>query len=306
MVYQIIKKLGSGSFGEVYEGKNLDTNQKVAIKKMKKMSNSVKNEVAYLRYLKKYCEKYILCYEDFVTIDKDGYEEFWIVTELVRWPTLAQLLNRRVDPGYFDKLQIMLSIAKAVRYLHKRADIIHRDLKPENIMINPYTFDVKLIDFGMCCKIGKKRCNTVGGTPMYMDPYLIENNHSEDREDIGFAIDIFSLGRIFLNILFWNDRYLRNVRMVGSPAEKLVKIHDIIIPMIDDFLDDNPESYSIISLINSMTDAYNGSVVSREKHHSRINMNSVVENLENIIAEKGGELFDGDETVELEYFDEEE
>lgn len=60
-----------------------------------------------------------------------------------------------------------------VAYMHSMG-LVHRDLKLENILVNEYTRELKIIDFGFAttCQEGHK-LNLFCGTPCYMDPDLV-------------------------------------------------------------------------------------------------------------------------------------
>jgi len=136
------------------------------------------------------------------SVGKDD-ESFYITMEHVRGPTLAALLSaaRRAGRRGLPRrsaLGIILQIAEALSYVHRRRDeigrplnIIHRDLNPANVMVS-YDGAVKLIDFGIAkaaTKVYETRTGVIKGTYGYMAPEQLGK-----RKELDHRADIFALG----------------------------------------------------------------------------------------------------------------
>ena len=88
--------------------------------------------------------------------------------------------------SFENRLNIVIQIANAVRYLHDM-NIIHRDLKAENILMDK-NLSVSLADFGISC-LRARRTSKAMGTPRYMAPELLEGKPYDEKADIfSFAI----------------------------------------------------------------------------------------------------------------------
>ena len=137
--YQIGKKLGEGAFSVVYQAINLTTNEKVAIKVIKKYQldekqrNSVLKEVNIMKQLN---HPNIVKLIEF--IENDNY--YYIVQEVVSG---GEIFNEIVKYTYFSEdlsRHVIIQVAEALLYMHEYVGIVHRDLKPENIFFKPIKF----------------------------------------------------------------------------------------------------------------------------------------------------------------------
>jgi hypothetical protein len=107
------------------------------------------------------------------------------------------LCSNIYDASIYTRLQYMINIAKAVKYLHT-LKLAHLDIKPENIII---CGDVaKLADFGTS-RFWKEKVDNSVGTPAYMANELTTITTPEVIKNI-FACDIWSLGVTLYDIMF--------------------------------------------------------------------------------------------------------
>lgn len=211
--YDIIHKIGSGSFGEIYKVRSLLTNEFLAIKVEKKRPE--KN----LLLLK---EKQIL--EEFV--QEYGFPQMnsFIKGEIYSYLVMSFLgenletLKKRLDNKFSIKTVIMvgLQILERIEVLHQK-NFIHRDIKPENFVIgsgeNYKT--IYLIDFGLSKAyiensehIPFRDRKGMVGTARYasINTHLgIEQSRRDDLEAIGYILIYFVKGR-----LPWQNIYAKN------------------------------------------------------------------------------------------------
>lgn len=148
--YQIIKQLGSGSYGVVCEAKHLPSGDRVAIKKMSHIFNDLIDckrllrEISILRYLNH--QNVVRIRELLLPKDLESFNELFIVMEHAQ-SDLKKLLKSPVhlEPSHIQL--ISYNILAGMKYIHS-ANVLHRDLKPANILLNE-DCEVKICDFGL-------------------------------------------------------------------------------------------------------------------------------------------------------------
>jgi hypothetical protein len=117
----------------------------------------------------------------------------------------AWLRHNSSPPEHVIKC-IFRQIVDAVDYMHK-AGICHLDIKDENVIINPYTLETKIIDFGSSDFIPLKRKNffvKFRGTCSYAPPEILLNESFD-----GPAVDVWALG-ILLHVLCFSTTPFRS------------------------------------------------------------------------------------------------
>ena len=169
-VFQIVEKLGEGSYGEVYNALDKRTGQLVAIKVIPVESDlsDFKREIEILKQCR---SPYIVAYTG--SYFKDG--NLWIVMEYCGAGSVADLMAiAGCTLTEREMAEVLAATLKGLEYLHAHK-LIHRDLKAGNILL---TEDgaAKLADFGVSAQlsstISKRR--TVIGTPYWMSPEVIQ------------------------------------------------------------------------------------------------------------------------------------
>jgi serine/threonine protein kinase len=138
--YEIVRKIGEGGMGIVYEAYDPDLKRTVALKVLKKKdADRLRREAASAAKLR---------HPNIVTIHEVGPD--FIAMEFVRGQSPAVLGRRALE-----------TVARAVAYAHAQG-VVHRDLKPANILVDT-DGRVVLTDFGLATEAG-------GGTPGYRAP----------------------------------------------------------------------------------------------------------------------------------------
>lgn len=197
--YSLGKKLGSGSYGDVFVGIHRINGQKRAIKQIKKsLLKDLQEDVMYEFNLLKNLdhpsiEKVFEAYEDAANI--------YIVTEFFEGGDLYGRMNK---DKYFDEhkaSKIAKEILVSLAYCHSM-NLSHRDLKPQNVMMEDSSLNIKLIDFGFA-KYYKPDAllNDQLGTPYYMAPEIIANKKYDCK------VDIWSLGILVISMLSGCEPY---------------------------------------------------------------------------------------------------
>ncbi|GAH16449.1 unnamed protein product, partial [marine sediment metagenome] len=181
--YELVKKIGEGTYGKVYKVKRKSDNKTIALKVINipvgndELIDISKKEVEYLKTLSfPECNPFIICYYDsyYDPISRDFLIEMEYIEGTDMFDFILESNNKNTkEIYYYFLLLIAKDIAKGLKYIHSK-NIIHNDIKLENIMINP-KYTPKIIDFGLAChtKYNKnvgKYCESDGGTPSYVSP----------------------------------------------------------------------------------------------------------------------------------------
>jgi serine/threonine protein kinase len=144
--YRVLRQLGGGGMGVVYEAEDLNLNRHVA---MKFISPGLANDTTALeRFRREAHSASSLNHPNIVTIYEFGQcdSSYYIAMELVQGKTLRELFSSGVMP-IRKIVQIATQVADGLAAAHE-AGILHRDLKPENIVIAADCY-VKILDFGL-------------------------------------------------------------------------------------------------------------------------------------------------------------
>lgn len=203
--YKIITKIGSGTFGSIYKGQNIRTNEYVAIKiePIKNDLKLLKNESIIYQYLNG-------CHNipSVKWFGKDN-NNYYMVIDLLG-PSLQDLIETKNKLCLKITLKIGIKIISIIKIIHDKG-LVHRDIKPENFLFSLDNLNkLYLIDFGLCKKIifenkhnQIKKTSGIIGSKNYMS--INSHNHIElsrrdDLESIGYM-----LLYLYNGTLDWNN-----------------------------------------------------------------------------------------------------
>ena len=265
--YKIIKKIGQGSFGQIFMVKD-SINRKYALKKIiassQKEIKSLKQEYQILYDIQSSCNEnnkkinvvkiYGLSTKQ---LDPTTYV-MYVLMELSITDWEKEILNLHKQNHYYTEeelFKIMYDLIDTLAKLQKE-NISHRDIKPQNILVfinknNERYF--KLADFGEAKELlsGNKPTEkqTLRGTELYMSPVLFYGLRSRKIKRYikhnPYKSDVFSLGLCLLFAATLCFESLYDVRELKSNVS--IKI------IIEKYLK-NRYSYKIINIISDMLD----------------------------------------------------
>jgi serine/threonine-protein kinase len=202
--YEVLDRVGKGSMGMVYLGKDPYIKRHVAIK-ISRPSRDLSEQEA-----DKYRERFFLeaqsagrlSHPNIVAIYDAGlYRDFCYITmEYVDGPTLERFCRPENLLPIPQVVEIIFAACRALDYAHKMG-VVHRDIKPSNIMLNK-SGAVKITDFGIA-RIEAEHTLQDGiiGSPSYMSPEQIK------EDPVGEKSDIFSLGCVLYELLTANRAF---------------------------------------------------------------------------------------------------
>lgn len=208
-IYELTDKvLGEGSSACVYEGLNKFSQQRVAVKIIKKRHGLRRSRVFREIEMFYHCQKHtniIQLLEYFEESDK-----FYLVFEKAEGGQLLAHIQKRIHFTENEASQIVKNLAEALKFLHQRG-IAHRDLKPENILCHSETqlCPVKICDFDLgsgvifshsSSPVSTPELLTPVGSAEFMAPELVDALKGE-AESYDKRCDLWSLGVIIYILL---------------------------------------------------------------------------------------------------------
>ena len=220
--WELIEKIGEGSFGKVYKAKRTERGRSfysaikiISIPASKGELDSVRSEMnneqstrEYFRNLVEDCIQEIYTMEHFCGNSQVvSFEDFKVVEYLdeigwdisIRMEYLTSFMDYCTGKELTEKEVIKLGCDLAMALIYcRKLNIIHRDVKPENIFVSRFG-DFKLGDFG----IAREQAHTMSnmskkGTYSYMAPEIYKG------EKYDSSIDIYSLGIVLYKLMNQN------------------------------------------------------------------------------------------------------
>lgn len=214
--YELIKKVGKGTFGTVHLGKQVLTGATVAIKvierknieKDENIRHKIESELTILKKVSSSnCSRVVSFLEVFET---KNY--CFIVTEYATRGDLLTLIKRNELKGEKCIKPLFRDIIIGVSQLHQ-SSMVHRDLKPDNILIEE-NGRIKIGDVGLACQLSQgEKISDICGTPVYQAPETFG-----DKPYDGFSSDIWSLGIILYQMMYGK------VPLVADNVEEMGRI----------------------------------------------------------------------------------
>jgi tRNA A-37 threonylcarbamoyl transferase component Bud32 len=215
-VYEVIRSIGSGNFGQVYLVRHKYEGRNYAVKKIKTRDISEKdreNTEQEIRLLQKLRHPNIVAYKDSY-IDRDQF--LCLVMVFCEGGDMYSKIKSSKGKK-FPEAQILewfAQILLALLYLHERK-ILHRDLKTQNIFLK--NGRLRLGDFGIAKVLDGTRdfANTCIGTPYYMSPELFKNR------PYSYKSDVWALGCVTYEMC--NLRHAFDAQSFNGLAMKILK-----------------------------------------------------------------------------------
>ncbi|ETN58106.1 cdk5 [Anopheles darlingi] len=221
--YEKLEKIGEGTYGTVFKGKNRDTLEIVALKRVRLdeddegVPSSALREICLLKELK---HKNIVRLYDVLHSDKKLTLVFEHCDQDLK--KYFDSLNGEIDPDVVKSF--MYQLLRGLAFCHSH-NVLHRDLKPQNLLINK-NGELKLADFGLARAFGiPVKCYSAEVVTLWYRP-----------PDVLFgaklyttSIDMWSAGCIFAELanagrpLFpgsdVDDQLKRIFKLLGTPTE---------------------------------------------------------------------------------------
>lgn len=224
--YKLLEKIGEGSFGSIYKGENIRTNELVAIK-----VEPIINDLKLLKNESKIYQ-YLIDNKGFPNVKwfgKDSQNYYMVINLLGE--SLQSLKERNQTFSLKLVLQIGVQIINLLKMIHTKG-IVHRDIKPDNFLLglNSKNKQIFLIDFGFCKTflnnnkhIEMKKTNNLIGTNNFASVNAHEFNElsrRDDLESLGYMLIYFYFGD-----LPWKD--YSNNEMIKIMKNNILNVESI-------------------------------------------------------------------------------
>ena len=231
-VFDLLEKLGEGSYGAVHKGKEKESGDLVAVKMIPVEGDfaELAKEIAILK--KCHCDYIVRYYGSYVSSSDD----LWIVMEYCGAGSVDDLMEATGETLIEPYIQvIMASALLGLEYLHKGKHI-HRDIKAGNVLLNSKG-QAKLADFGVSAQLNStiSKRKTVIGTPYWMAPEVIRETAYDTRADI------WSLGITAIEIAegmppMANVHPMRAIFMIPNKPPPTLQNKDAFSDSFNDFI----------------------------------------------------------------------
>nr|CAB3493125.1 unnamed protein product [Digitaria exilis] len=215
--YEVVRKVGRGKYSEVFEGINVNNNEKCIIKILKPVKKKkIKREIKILQNL---CGGPNII--KLLDIVRDQHSKTpSLIFEYVNNTDFKVLYPTLTD---YDIRYYIYELLKALDYCHSQG-IMHRDVKPHNVMIDHELRKLRLIDWGLAEFYHPgKEYNVRVASRYFKGPELLV-----DLQDYDYSLDMWSLGCMFAGMIFRKEPFFYG----HDNHDQLVKIAKAI-----DFLD---------------------------------------------------------------------
>jgi len=216
---EIVRWLGQGGMGTVFEVRHLDIERHFALKLLHR-SGSIARARRFRREAKtigNIGSPWIVDIFDFKEL-ADG--RLLYLMELVEGPSLHQLLREAKTFELGRLIGIARQICKGLTDAHARG-FIHRDIKPENVMLWTDAAGrehVKIVDFGLAGLLVDPNESSRAGTPTHMSPEQCKGEPADARTDIySLGVTLYELGCGRLPFVREDQSTLRDDHVLNQP-----------------------------------------------------------------------------------------
>ena len=193
--YEVIRNVGRGGAGVVYEVHDRELNEVVALKTLKPSvvedPGRIERLKSEIRLARRIAHPNVVRTYDFALVDGRAM----ISMEYVRGITLRQAIDESGRVEYHAAMRLARQIVSGIAAAH-RAGVLHRDIKPGNIILN---YSAKVMDFGIAHPAnrpfsGRREDGSLEGTPEFMAPEQIAGKAVDARSDI------YALGVVLMEL----------------------------------------------------------------------------------------------------------
>src|SRR5450432_460966 len=222
--YQVLRILGQGGMGAVYQARDQELDRIIALKVIR--PELAANPSILARFKQELILSRNITHKNVIRIfdlgEADGIK--FITMEYVEGEDLRTILRRKGKFHSKEAVTVMQQICRALEAAHAEG-VIHRDLKPQNVMRDPHG-RVVVMDFGLARSLeseGMTQTGALVGTLEYMSPEQALGGTLDQRSDL------FAVGLIFYELLTGKSPYKADTAI----ASLMKRTHERAIPASD-------------------------------------------------------------------------
>jgi serine/threonine protein kinase len=226
--YEIVRELGLGGMGRIYQALDRDLDEPVALKVLRAGDGEGRQVERFLREIKMARK---ISHPNVVKVyDLGSWKEHKFITmEYIDGLNLEQWVRLQPKVNVPEAVRLIVDIARGIESAHALG-IIHRDIKPQNILLKDGTTP-KILDFGIARASGGNDMTTAGfvmGSPKYMSPEQVQAQPLDARTDI------YSLGVVMYFVFTGREPFVGDTPSViaykhlGEPARPPREINPVL------------------------------------------------------------------------------
>jgi serine/threonine protein kinase len=204
--YRIVRQIGAGGMGRVYEALHEQTERTVAVKVLS--PEAAQQPDTRVRFDREARAAGRIGHDNICEVVDVGFGENdvpYLVMPLLRGSALGAVIRQQQQLSLRRCIDVTAQILAALAAAHA-AGVVHRDLKPDNVFLvrmGDREDFVKVLDFGISKMIGEHRpdatltqTGTILGTPYYMSP-----EQARGFRDLDARVDVYAMGAILYQML---------------------------------------------------------------------------------------------------------
>jgi len=244
--YVILRRIGAGGMGEVFEARHRRLERLAAVKVLPPTATG--NHEAVRRFQQEVRAAARLTHPNIViTHDADEYHgTHYLVMELIEGQDLGQIVRNRGPLEIEQAVDYILQAARGLAHAHGQG-IVHRDVKPNNLLVDR-AGTVKILDLGLArlradqpspeatADVSLTQSGQIMGTFDYMSPEQAEDTRTADQRS-----DVYSLGCTLYYLLTGKTPYGGD-----TPMQKLISHRESPLPSLRRARDEVPEALDTV------------------------------------------------------------
>ena len=230
--YQLLKRIGSGAYGVVFQAKQVPLQRPVAVKLLQSGAESeehqqrIKNEfLREAQFTGRLEHPNIVPIHDIgLTVSPKGKVDPFYVMKEIRGESWQGVIK---DKSLKENLEIFKNVVNAIAFAHSQ-NVLHCDLKPDNVMLGEFG-EVLVVDWGQAVDLSVPETMRPGGTPAYISPemaqywidiYLNHKTKSKSKAEVGIRSDVYLLGSLLFETVAGTPPHCKTP---GEPPYEVIR-----------------------------------------------------------------------------------